>query len=70
MWRMHRERGLVMHVEISPTSAGASVMWFVNARQLGVREFRDWTDAIAWTERIRKQNWTVGWRLAPEEAQD
>lgn len=67
MWRMRREHGLVMHVEIVPTETGASVVWFVNTRQLGMREFSDWAHAIAWSERIRDQNWTVGWRATPED---
>jgi hypothetical protein len=66
MWRMQREHGLVMHAMISPTPDGASVTWFVNSRLLGVREFVDCADAIAWSDRIRDQNWTVGWRLTPD----
>jgi hypothetical protein len=63
---MQREHGLVMHATITPTPEGASVMWIVNSRPLGMREFGDWADAIAWSDRIRDQNWTVGWRLTPD----
>ena len=67
MWRMQRENGLRMHVVIAPTKRGVSVMWLVNGRLLGMREFTDWTEAIAWSDRIRNQNWTAGWRLIPED---
>jgi hypothetical protein len=67
MWRMQREHGLVMYAVIAPTRRGASVGWFVNGRLLGMREFDDWTGAIAWSDRIREQNWTVGWRLTPDD---
>jgi len=67
MWRMRRERGLVMHAVIAATAQGASVMWFVNTRLLGMRECADWTDAIAWSDRIRELNWTVGWRSTPDD---
>lgn len=67
MWRMQREHGLQMHSVIAPTRRGASVMWFVNGRLLGMREFVDWSNAITWSDRIRDQNWTAGWRLLPEE---
>jgi hypothetical protein len=32
-----------------------------------MREFTDWTEAITWSDRIRNQNWTAGWRLIPED---
>ncbi len=67
MWRMQREHGLVMHSVITPTRRGASVMWFVNGRLLGMREFTDWTNAITWSDRIRDQNWTAGWRLTADD---
>jgi hypothetical protein len=67
MWRMQRENNLRMHVVIAPTKRGASVMWLVNGRLLGMREFTDWTEAITWSDRIRNQNWTAGWRLIPED---
>ena len=66
MWRMQREHGLVMHVVIAPTKRGASVMWCVNGRLLGMREFIDWTGAIAWSDRMRDQNWSAGWRPTPD----
>jgi hypothetical protein len=67
MWRMQRERGLVMHAVIAATGRGASVMWFVNTRLLGTRECVDWADAIAWSDRIRELNWTIGWRSTPDD---
>ena len=67
MWRMRREHNLAMHVVIAPTRRGASVMWCVNGRLLGMREFANWGEAIAWSDRMRDQNWSAGWRLAPDD---
>lgn len=67
MWRMQRPDHLVMHAVIAPTARGANVMWFVNTRLLGMREFSDWGDAITWSDRIRDQNWAAGWRLVPDD---
>jgi len=39
------------------------VMWFMNDRPLGRRDFEDWESAIRWSDRMRAQNWAVGWRL-------
>jgi hypothetical protein len=38
----------------------------VNGHSLEVRDFADWTSAIEWTDRLRAQQWTVGWRLSDE----
>jgi hypothetical protein len=38
-------------------------MWFVNDRPLGVRDFDDCESAIRWSDRLKAQNWSVGWRL-------
>ena len=70
MWRMQRPDSLVMHAVIAPTKRGASVMWFVNTRLLGMREFTDWGEAIAWSDRIRNQNWTAGWRVTPDDSDE
>jgi hypothetical protein len=67
MWRMQRPDSLVMHAVIAPTARGANVMWFVNTRLLGMREFADWGEAITWSERIRDQNWKAGWRLSSDD---
>ncbi len=66
MWRMRRGDRLDAHAVIVPTEPGAIVLWFVNSRPLGMREFDDWTDAIAWCDRIRDQNWAVGWRVTED----
>jgi hypothetical protein len=50
------------HTVISPRSDGALVVWFVNGRPLGYRDFDDWPSAIRWSDQLRKQNWSVGWR--------
>ena len=61
LWRMKRP-GMRSHTVISPRSDGALVVWFVNGRPLGYRDFHDWTSAIRWSDQLRKQNWSVGWR--------
>lgn len=66
MWRMQRADGLVTHAVIGLQGDGAWVMWFVNGRPLGVRDFGDWASAMRWSDQMRVQNWTVGWRLAPD----
>ncbi len=66
MWRMERADGQSAHAVIDPRLGGAAVIWFVNGRPLGIRDFDDWTSALLWTELMQIQNWTTGWRLAPE----
>jgi hypothetical protein len=68
MWRMQRGHRLVAHAVIAPTAEGASVIWFVNGRPLGMREFTDWAGAISWSDRIRHQNWVAGWRLTSDDS--
>jgi hypothetical protein len=46
----------------------ARVLWFVNGHPVHVRYFADWTDAIEWTDLLRTQQWTVGWRLSDDVA--
>ena len=66
MWRMRRADGLSSHAVISPHPDGAFVVWFINGRPLGSRDFGDWTSALLWSDQMQAQNWAVGWRLAPE----
>ena len=47
IWRMHRGEGASTHAVIGPEGAGAWVMWFVNGRPMGVRDFSDWSGALA-----------------------
>jgi hypothetical protein len=68
MWRMQRGDRQSAQAMIGPSAAGAIVVWFVNGRPLGLREFSDWTSAIAWSDRIRHQNWVAGWRLTPDDS--
>ena len=63
MWRMHRADGLTAHALIGPHADGALMIWFVNDRPLGYREFGDWTSALQWSDQLQAQNWAVGWRL-------
>ena len=66
MWRMRRPDGLLSHAVIRPRSYGAVVVWFINDRPLGFRDFADWTSALLWSDQMQAQNWAVGWRLASE----
>ena len=66
LWRMRRADGLLSHAVIDPRSDGAVVVWFVNDRPVGHRDFGDWTSALRWSDQMRAQNWAVGWRLASE----
>ena len=63
MWRMQRADGRLCHAVIAPRSDGAVVVWFINDRPMGYREFSDWASALGWSDRLRAQNWAVGWRL-------
>ena len=64
LWRMQRQGGLLSHSVISPRSDGAVVVWFVNGRALGFRDFADWTSALRWSDQLQAQNWATGWRPA------
>jgi len=66
MWRMRRADGLSSHAVIRSHPDGAVVMWFINDRPLGYREFHDWTSALRWSAQMQAQNWAVGWRLVSE----
>lgn len=66
MWRMIRADGQSSHAVIDPHLDRAAVIWFVNGRPLGFRDFDDWTSALLWSEQMQAQNWIAGWRLAPE----
>lgn len=69
MWRMQRGNGQAAQAVIAPGGEGGSVVvWYLNGRPLGMREFADWTSAIAWTDRMRDQNWAAGWRLSPDDS--
>jgi len=66
MWRMRRPDGSQSHAVIAPRSHGAIVVWFIDGRPLGFRDFSDWTSALIWSDRMQAQNWAVGWRLASD----
>ena len=65
MWRMRRA-ALRSHAVIARWEQGARVIWCVNERPVGVREFPDLATAIRWTEQLQFQNWAAGWRPAPD----
>ena len=62
---MRQRDGRSAQAVIDPMNSGAS-LWFVNGHSLEVRDFADWTSAIEWTDRLRAQQWTVGWRLSDD----
>jgi hypothetical protein len=66
MWRMRRADGLSSHAVIGPRSDGVVVIWYINGRPLGYRQFGDWTSALRWSDQMQAQNWAVGWRLSPD----
>ena len=63
MWRMQRADGQACHVVIGPRPDGAIVVWFINGRPLGYRDFADWSSALRWSDLLQAQNWAAGWRL-------
>jgi len=66
MWRMRRADGLSSHAMIGPRPDGAVVVWFVNGRPVGYRDFGDLSSALCWSDQLQAQNWAAGWRLATE----
>jgi hypothetical protein len=70
MFRMRHADGRWAQVVIDPVNTGARALWFVNGHPLDVRHFADWASAIDWTERLRAQQWTVGWRLSDDITED
>ncbi|MGE0363286.1 MAG: hypothetical protein AB7R67_21420 [Vicinamibacterales bacterium] len=66
MWRMMRTDGQTAHAVIDPSSSGAAVIWFVNDRPMGIRDFEDWSGALRWSDQLQTQNWATGWRLVPD----
>ena len=63
---MSRADGQSSHAVIDPRLDGVAVIWFVNGHPLGCRDFDDWTSALLFSDQMQVQNWTAGWRLAPE----
>jgi hypothetical protein len=66
MWRMRRGRHFTAHAMIGLQGTGAWVMWFVNDWPLGIRDFDNCESAIRWSDRLKAQNWSVGWRLVTD----
>ncbi len=65
MWRMRRAGGLVSHAVLDPRAN--LLVWFVNDRPLGCRDFSDISSALRWSDQLQAQNWATGWRLAPDD---
>jgi hypothetical protein len=70
MWRMRHRDGRWAQAVIDPRGSVARAQWFVNGRPVDGRIFFDWTGAIAWTDRLRALQWTVGWRLSDDVPED
>jgi hypothetical protein len=66
MWRMERADGLCSHATMGVHGGTAAVTWFVNQRPVGSKTFEDWAEALRWCDQLEAQNWSVGWRRAPE----
>jgi hypothetical protein len=66
MWRMTHRDGRWAQAVLDPLDSGARVQWFVNGHSFSVRYFGDWTGAIQWTDQLRAEQWTVGWRLSDD----
>lgn len=66
MWRMSRADGQSSHAVIDRYEGRVAVVWYVNERAVGLRDFDDWASALLWSEQMQAQNWTAGWRLASE----
>ncbi len=64
MWRMRRSDGQSAHAVIGFKGGGTWVIWFVNGRPIGMRDFDDCASALQWSDRMQFQNWTAGWREA------
>ena len=63
---MKRGDGFSAHAVIAASGESVLVVWFLNQRPLGGREFHDWASAIEFSEQMRRQNWAIGWRSAPD----
>jgi hypothetical protein len=66
LWRMQRGDGVMSHAVIGPRPDGAILVWFINDRPLGCRDFSDWASALRWSDQLQAQNWAMGWRLTSE----
>jgi hypothetical protein len=66
MWKMQRRDGVSSHAVIDSSPDGPVVIWYINGRMLGFRNFGDWTRALQWSDQLQAQNWAAGWRLTPE----
>jgi hypothetical protein len=66
IWRMRHRDGRCAQAVIDPLTDGARAQWFVSDHSMAVRYFAEWTGAIEWVDRLRAQQWTVGWRLSDD----
>lgn len=67
MWRMRRGNGLQAHAVIGARDGGGTVLvWFINDRPFGFRDFEDLGAALRWSDQLQAQNWAAGWRLVSD----
>jgi hypothetical protein len=70
IWRMRHRDGRCAQAVIDPLAQGALAQWLVNDRAVAVRYFEEWGGAIEWIDRLRDQQWAVGWRLSDHIPED
>jgi hypothetical protein len=70
IWRMRHRDGRCAQAVIDPLANGALAQWLVNDRAVAVRYFAEWGGAIDWIDRLREQQWVVGWRLSDDIPED
>ena len=68
MWTMRHRAGRDAKIVIEPMTGETRAVWFVNGHLVAARHFADWTAAIEWTDRLREQQRTVGWRISDDIA--
>jgi hypothetical protein len=67
MWRMERVDGRRSHLVLGRDTDVIWAVWFLNETPLGMRDFNDFASAVAWADRMKAQNWSIGWRLVADE---
>ena len=67
MWRMQRPDGRRSHLVLGREPNVIWGVWFLNETPLGIRNFSDLATAVEWADRMQAQNWSIGWRLVPDD---
>ena len=66
LWRMWRADGRSIHAVIDLSSSRPTLVWYLDDRPLGSRDFDDCTSALRWSDQLQTQNWAVGWRAVSD----